>query len=220
MVEQDCPMVTRWRRTASVDQTQAPYLLLGQTPHCCFCPLNSLDIARTSWQCGFSSIVCEWNLHIVLRYIHIFNYFKALYFKTPFWTLRLFVKLFLFPNATKFCPTTNLYFSLMGWIEATVLSLAFSTNKKNNFFCVYARIFKIGIDWKDRDNAFWNKQKHLVGRERPYGTAETRPRHSSYYSIDGVREPLPSMTEATSMDRGGTCRKRSLDSFFLLKIKV
>ena len=130
------------------------------------------------------------------------------------------LKLVLFSNATKFCPTTNLYFSLMGWIEATVLSLAFSTNKKNNFFCVYARIFKIGIDWKDRDNAFWNKQKHLVGRERPYGTAETRPRHSSYYSIDGVREPLPSMTEATSMDRGGTCRKRSLDSFFLLKIKV
>ena len=28
MVEQDCPMVTRWRRTASVDQTQAPYYLV------------------------------------------------------------------------------------------------------------------------------------------------------------------------------------------------
>ena len=28
MVEQDCPMVTRWRRTASVDQTHAPYYLV------------------------------------------------------------------------------------------------------------------------------------------------------------------------------------------------
>ena len=28
MVEQDCPMMTRWRRTASVDQTQAPYYLV------------------------------------------------------------------------------------------------------------------------------------------------------------------------------------------------